>query len=359
MKNQKLQSTLAYGAFFAAALMIGGGILAGDFSRQLKVQDQRLVEADQEKLRSSLFDYAKQLESSNIPRDLAVSAFIQASNHPDMKLTQPFSAPENSIALLRKGIALGQNDPTLAWLEAMECNWMKVACNKDAALSRLVRLEPDNAAVDLLLFNIAVTSGDADAAWRALAVGGSKKYFALPMDAVSKMYFESLQDWDAPTSISARFYYGDNAKDLSALTQDEIRKATAAGFSMAFALPAFQHYAKFCMPAPADAVKLKSCQQFTEKLAADQNLLSRGVGSSVAVAVFTESPDREKWQANRNQHQWQMQEYMSLVMHDPSAERKYLKNWPYGSELDHVAAMLNEKNIPLSPPAGWTFEATK
>lgn len=339
--------------------MIGGGILAGDFSRQLKLQDQQLSEAYQEKLRSSLFDYAKQLESSDIPRDLAVSAFIQASSHPDLKLTQPFSAPENSIILLREAIALGQNDPTLAWLEAMECNWMKAACNKDAALSRLVKLEPDNAAVDLLLFNVAVSNGNADEAWRALTLGGSKKHFVLPINAVSKMYVESLQNWNAPISIGASYYYGDKANDLSALTLDEIRKATAAGFSMAFALPAFQHYTKYCMPAPAEPLKLRACQQFTERLANDHNLLSRGVGTSVALAVFTESPDIEKWLAKRKQHKWQMQEYSRLVMNDPSAERKYLKNWPYGSELERVEAMLNDKNIPVSPPADWSFEAIK
>lgn len=359
MKNDKINSVLAYGAFFVAALLIGGGILAGDFVRNQNAGEQSRNLSNQNRINASLFAYAKQLESSNKPSDLAVSAFIQASNHPELNLMETPSASKGNIALLKKAITLGQDDPTLAWLEAMECNWMKAACNKDAALLRLIKLEPDNAAVDLLVFNEAVGADDTDAAWHALALGGSKKHFVLPIDAVSKMYLESLQNWNAPTSIDASFYFGDSAKDFSALTQDEIKKATAAGFSMTFALPAFQHYTKYCMPAPADPIKLQTCQRFTENLSADRNLLSRGVGSSVAVTVFADSPDKEKWQAMRMQHKWQMQEYTRLVMKDPGFERKHLRTWPYSSELDRIAAMLTEKGIPLSPSEGWSFEAAK
>ena len=70
--KERTKNIFGYSALFAGALLIGGGILAGDFSRYLKSQDQSLDEADQQKIRASMFDYAKQLETSNNPRDLTV-----------------------------------------------------------------------------------------------------------------------------------------------------------------------------------------------------------------------------------------------------------------------------------------------
>lgn len=348
------KNSLGYGALLAGALLLGSGILAGDFSRRLKSGDQSLDEAAQQKIRASMYAYAKQLESSDNPRDLAVSAFLQVSNHPDQKLTETLSVSKESIALLKKAIESGPNDPTLAWLEAMDCGWMNTACDKKAALARLVKLEPDNAAVDFLLFNEAHIAGNSTAAWQALASGGNKTDFTLPLDAISKMYLDSLQGWNSPVVIDARGYFGKNAKDLSPLTQDELRKAAAFGYGLAFALPAFQYYSEYCKPAPTDPAQLEACQKFTRNMATDNDVLARNIATHIGVAVFTQSPEKEAWLARREQSVWQSLQYSKLLQSIPDIDRKNLRAWPGTSELDRRITLLTENNIPLSPPDGWT-----
>ena len=231
---------------------------------------------------------------------------------------------------------------------------MTAACDKKEALARLVKLEPDNAAVDLLIFNEANAAGDSSAALQALQSGGSKTRFELPIHAIGNLYFESLQGWNSPVVINSRDYFGKNAKDFSPLTQDEIRKTAAIGYSMAFALPAFQHYSSYCKPAPAQAVQLEACRKFTENFAKDKNIISRRIATDIAVALFTQSPEKEEWLELREQSIWQSQQYSKLIQLIPDADRSYLRIWPDTDEVDRVAALLAQNNIPLSPPAGWT-----
>lgn len=359
MKNNKIQSALAYGAFFTAALMVGGGILAGDFSRFGRSHSPTSNNAQLNQDRNSFFAYAKKLESSDDPRDLAVSAFLQAGNKTRTNPEQGLSPSEQEIALLKKALALGKNDSTLAWLEAMDCGWMSAACDKDSALLRLSKLEPDNAAVDLLYLNEADVDGNTEAAWEAIERGGQKKYFQLPIDALGAMYYHSLRDWNSPTTYDPKDIFGKNAKDLRPLSKEEYRKITALGYSIAIAIPALQSYAKFCKPAPANNDHLQACRKFTEKLASDNSILFRGLGTSTAMGLFLQSPEREVWLSRRNQHQWQQMKYSEIIQSDPSADRVNLEKWPKISELERIAAMMQERGIPLSPPDGWSYDTAK
>jgi len=357
LKNNKVHDALAYGAFFAAALMVGGGILAGDFSRYARAHSTAGNPTDERNAQASLFAYAKKLEASDKPRDLVVSAFLQVSNKPRDNPEQGFVVSQAEIDLLRKALALGKNDSTLAWLEAMDCGWMSAACDKEAALFRLSKLEPNNAAVDILHLNEADSGGNSDAAWLAMANGGQKKYFQLPIDAIGAMYYQSLRDWNSPITYDPKDIFGKNAKDLRPLNQEEYRKITALGFSIAIAIPALQTYTKYCKPAPANSAHLQACRQFTEKLATDNSTLFRGLGTSTAKGLFLQSPEKEAWASRRNLHQWQHMNYLEILRSDPSADRVNLEKWPDVSEQDRITAMMQERGIPLSPPAGWTLEA--
>ncbi len=359
MKNNKVQNALAYGAFFIAALMIGGGILAGDFSRYARDHSTAGNQADASNVQASLYAYAKKLETSGNPRDLAVSAFLQVSNKPRNGPEQGFAASQAEIDLLRKALALGQNDATLTWFEAMNCGWMSAACDKNAALTRLSKLEPDNAAVDLLYLNEADAAGNAEAAWQAIERGGQRKYFQLPIDAIGGMYYESLRNWNSPVTYDPKDIFGKKAKDLRPLSQEEYRKITAFGFSLAVAIPALQDYSLYCRPAPTNSSHLKICQQFTDKFAAGDNMLLQGMGTRMGAELFLQSPEKEIWQARRNQHQWQQMKYSEILQSDPGADRVHFEKWPGISEIERIHALLNEKGIPLSPPMGWIFEEKK
>jgi len=355
----RTQDVLAYGAFFAGAVLVGGCILAGDFSRYQKAQLTSIDPADEKKLRASFYEYAKQLETSGNPRDLAVSAFLQVSNHPDRELGTAFAPSAGNIALLKKALTHGQDDATLAWLEALDCGWMTDACDKDAGLARLLKLQPENAAVDFFQFNEAHWAGNTEAAWKALANGGNKKYFSLPIDAIGTMYFESLQNWRSPITMNPRFVFGENAKNIDPLTQDEYRKIEAFGYSIALAIPALQHYSEYCKPAPADPGKLLACQKFTTLFATGNTRLSRGLDTNIALSVFTQSPEKEKWQALRTQYQWQFQQYSKLLALDYSIERKYLQQWPGMTEQARLELLLRDNGIALIPPADWSLPEQK
>lgn len=356
MKNNKTNNVLAYGVFLTAALVIGGGILAGNSSRYPHSHASANNQADARKDHASLFAYAKQLEASDNPRDLAVSAFLQANNKPRDNPEQDLAVSNHEIALLKKALVLGKDDSTLAWLEALDCGWISAACDKDAALIRLQHLEPDNAAVELLHLNKAHANKNTAAAWQAIERGGQKKYFRLPVDAIGAMYYESLRNWHSPVTYDPKDVFGINAKDLRPLSQEEYRKITAFGFSIAVAIPALQDYSAYCSPAPTNARHLKICQHFTDRLAADDSLLLQGVGTRTGTELFLQSPEKEQWQSRRKQHHWQRMKYSEILQSDPGADRVQLEKWPGISELDRIAALLLDKGIPLSPPAGWSSE---
>ena len=347
---------MGYSALLSGALLLGGGIMAGDFSRYLRVHSSASEQADIVKVQASLFAYAKSLEASDNPRDLAVSAFLQVSNKPRDNMEQHILPSQEEISLLRKALALGRNDATLTWFEAMNCGWMSAACDKDAALIRLSQLEPDNAAVEFLYLNKDHAAENTEAAWQAIERGGQKKYFRLPIDAIGAMYYQSLRNWHSPITYDPKDIFGKNSKDLRPLSQEEYRKITAFGFSIAVAIPALQDYSVYCRPAPTNSSHLKICQQFTDKFAAGDSMLLQGMGTRMGTELFLQSPEKEIWQARRNQHQWQQMKYSEILQFDPSADRVHLEKWPEISELDRIAALLNDKGIPLSPPDGWAFE---
>lgn len=336
--------------------MIGGGILAGDFSRDARAHSSAGNQADAANVQASLYAYAKELEASDKPRDLAVSALLQVNNKPRDNPEPAYVVSQEEIDLLKKALAMGQNDATLTWFEAMNCGGMSAACDKDAALTRLSKLEPDNAAVELLYLNDADAAGNSEAAWQAIERGGQKKYFQLPVDAIGGMYYESLRNWNSPVTLDPKDVFGKNTKDLRPVSQEEYRKITAFGVSIAVAIPAYQYYTKYCYAVPADSNHLIACQQFTEKLAAADSPVLRGIGTRVGVALFTQSPGKEVWLARRNQYQWQHMKYSEALQSDPGADRVYFEKWPGISEIERINALLKAKGIPLSPPADWTFE---
>ena len=356
MKNNKINNALAYGTFFAAALLVGGGILAGDFTRYARNHSASNDQIQAREVQASLYAYAKTLEASDNARDLAVSAFLQVSNKPRDNPEQAFVVSQEEIDLLKKALVLGQNDATLAWFEAMDCGWMSAACDKDAALIRLSKLEPDNAAVEFLHLNKAHAIGNTEASWQAIERGGQKKYFRLPIDAIGAMYYESLRNWHSPVTLDPKDVFGKNTKDLRPVSQEEYRKITAFGFSIAIAIPALQDYSVYCRPAPTNVGHLKICQQFTGKLAAGDSMLLQGMGTRMGTELFLQSPEKEQWQARRNQHQWQQMKYSEVLQSDPGADRVYLEKWPGISENERIEALLSAKGISLSPPAGWAFE---
>lgn len=355
--KEHTSNVLGYGTFLIVALLIGGVILTGNLARHKNVPQTSFLRVDEKVSRASLYDYGKNLEASGNPRDLLVSAFLQADNHPSGNSGMvPVPSPEN-ITLLRSAFSLGHDDPTLAWIEALGCRWLDAACDTNAAINRLSKLDPDNAAVDLLQFNQAHAAGNVEVAWQALARGGSKKYFVLPIDAIGAMYFESLKDWHSPANSDPSFHFVGNGRKLAPVTLEEYRKLEAQLYGFSLGLPSFHLYASECKPSPTDPLKLLICQRFTEKLASGNTSSCRSIGTSIAIAIFSKPLEREKWNAEYNKHRWQLHQHSKLLKNKASAEREYLQQWPGISELQKIEMMLYDNGMSPTPPSGWTSKA--
>lgn len=352
--KENTSNVLGYGTFLVVTLLVGGVILTGNLARHKNVPQNSFLRVDEKISRASLYDYGKSLEASSNPRNLLVSAFLQADNHPSGNSgIVPVPSSEN-IALLKRAFSLGRDDPTLAWIEALGCRSLDAACDTNAAISRLSKLDPDNAAVDLLQFNQAHAAGDAEAAWQALARGGGKNNFVLPIDAIGAMYFESLSGWNSPANNDPRFHFVGNGRKLAPVTLEEYRKLAAHLYGFSLGLPSMNHYAKHCKPSPADPVNLLICQRFTEKLASGNTSSCRSIGTSIAIAIFSNPLEREKWKAEYNNHRWQLRQHSRLIKTKASAERKYLQQWPGINELQQIEIMLRDNGMSLTPPSGWT-----
>jgi hypothetical protein len=351
--KEHTKNILGYGAMLSAALLLAGGMLAGNYSLHARNNAVNTDEAKNKLFTESITRYAEQLQTSNNPRDVVVAAqlldFHEMVKKPD-QLVNPMHVEQ-----LKRAIILSPKDADIAWLEAMGCGRLKAACNRETAVSRLQHLQPDNLAVHLLAFNQADTAANDAQRLIALQAMANSRYSDIHYFSIGELYLEALRDWHSPMKLSTYDAFGDDI-DQSPITDEESRKIVAVGYSLAMGLPTLQHITTYCKNENLAPAELQNCQKIAVIMIKDNTLIMHRVGLRIGVAVFKREPAASQWREAYRVSYWQ------LSGHHPNrkkkySERKYLNAWPNSDEITQQRQRLIDKGIPLTPPEGWMPES--
>lgn len=351
--KERTKNSLCYCSLLAAALLVGSCILYGDVSQPIeKTSIPFLSEADQDRIDKSLYEHSKLLQQSDKARDIAVSAFLQ--NAYQSKKNEGSPPSSENIALLKKAISLDPNDPDLAWLEAMDCSQLAAACNKADALLRLKKIEPDNLAVHLLDFNQAVEKQDFFARDNALQAMADSHYSDIHYFSQGYFYYYALRDWNSPVKLKASQLFSDDINQKP-VTQDEMRKMVANGYSIATAMPALQSLIEFCKEEGLDNEPLESCQKIARIMVTDKTIIMNRIGLLIGATVFRQNPQASQWRNNYRKSYWLSSQYAQP--YKLYSVRNAFGAWPNMDEIAIQKQKLMMQGIPLTPPADWMPES--
>ncbi|MBW3550736.1 MAG: hypothetical protein KY442_07905 [Proteobacteria bacterium] len=252
---------------------------------------------------------------------------------------------------------LGPDDPLVAWMEALDCPGAKAAagCDPQAALQRLQRLEPDNAAVWLQQLQDGLDEPEVE---RILSRAAAAPGYQLPLGELGLLLYHSLDQAVVPPispGLAAAM-----ALDMG-LARPVGRRDMAAIHAMALttavALPAYARLQHACIAeddVPPPARRRPACIEIYTRMAQDPLLISQTVALSSLARLTAEAPDGAHWRERLRGLHWLWPQGLELVNAQAPADY-ILTSWRDG-EMAALKGVLAAAGSPLAPPHGWLPE---
>jgi hypothetical protein len=347
-----MKTTFGYLTFFLIAGILAFAILLGSQQNVLTAQrkNDAAMALQSQQANVSLLNYAQKLKRSDSPRNRVVAAYIISvisAGHSKGE-TAP---PAETIALMKHALAAAPNDTDLAWLAASNCPFLGDACSPKLASERLIALEPDNVMAYLPALNFAVTANDKRTQIALIEKMGQATRSDSHLFSITHMFYQGLENWQAPINYSPEDIYGPGLKNTSAITQKEARLVSAFGYSIAMAMPGLQPLMQQCKPADISAAMRSHCQKIARVLLKDKSLLMSSVALNIGLHVFNAEPDASQWRALYRQRKWIETAAYSKTSLD--FERESIAAWPNTDEIKTLErrAMINGGS--LTPPKNW------
>jgi len=253
------------------------------------------------------------------------------------------------------------DDALLAWLEATNCPVADDVCDRAAALDRLQRIDPDNAAVWRERMRDANDRGDpsrADEHFRQAAQAERYDNYLRPL---GKLLVESTDGLAVPamsdelvTTLEAFTAVTGFPLDPQSILDSQILMLWNQHAAIAAFLPSSNHCLENSQPR-GDAARQADCRAVFSKIAKNGGtLLTRNSGVAF-MALFTAArPEGQRWRERKRQNQWQQDSYIALAWPTPPAA--YFRRVPRIGELAAVEMLLEEAGVPLEPPDDWVPE---
>ena len=340
---------LGYGVLLLGAMLVGGGIMAGSYSLYLKSTGSSPADKDNNKnLNDSLIRYMEQLQVSNNPRDVFVAVQFLDFHESVNQTAKPVNGM--FVKQLKKAIAQSPDDADIAWVEAMGCGRLEVACDPENGIARLKRLEPDNLAAYLIAFSRADKKGDRAGRKNELMAMANSRYSDIHYYSTGNLYYESLRAWHPPMPISVLALFGDDI-NRAPVTDEEARKVVAAGYSFMMSLPPLSPISEYCKSEQLPIDELSACRKIATLMVKDKTLIMHSVGLRIGLSVFRQEPEATQWREAFRTKAW-------LNLYRPDKKTKHslrdeINAWPHEDEVVYYRSLRVTEGISLTPPAGW------
>lgn len=243
----------------------------------------------------------------------------------------------------------GPEDPLVAWLEALNCN--RATCDREAAIGRLAKLEPDNAAVWLLALNVAHQRGDLAAAEDYLARAAQAGRYDLHFGEAGLLVEETLIQVPLPPSCR-----GEALERMSGLlqrraTDEDLTTIYAGAVTAAAALPPFQSLAALCRidagVLPAES-HLPACVAVFSRMAGSDTLIAQSLALVHLVQYTADQPEGAQWRERLRNLRWLMEQGWK----EPLPSSEFVRSsWVHGEVPTLQARLTASGNWPAPP--GW------
>jgi hypothetical protein len=283
---------------------------------------QRQVQRDAAETRDFWAGLAEGLEdSTKTPREHALAGVAWSRA----------GSPQHAQAQWNAAIAGG--DPAALWLAATDCPVSR--CDAAAAVARLQRDDPGNAAVEQLAFNQAYQARD-----------GAAMRMAMERLSSTHRYHE---------------YHGDLVKSL--LQVDGGTTIADARVSNAWARLAqadFQPLLDDCKPSAAeDATHAGSCIATGQVLADGNSLASQASGQRILLRYLHGSAQEPAVIARMRDRYWLLANFGKLGMDEtPEAYARWRRAFLASQgEVEMLHGLMRERGIPLAAPAAFKVAA--
>jgi hypothetical protein len=254
---------------------------------------------------------ATSLASRNTPDALLASAVAVKWLEVDIApIRRSVAVPPamSSAALLARAAALAPADarPWFLAIGTLRCAPVDAPCAKDAAIARLLQVDPDNAAAWLLSFQREAERGDAAAARASLARAARAPVFRDYVDAIDQVV---LREWlSDPTELRVGPH-----ESKSTLTEAQFARWNKLFESTtSFGTPGDYYLAKACDPASAakdDPALQADCRAIgAMKDTAGAGLFSQSQGRFLQMRLATDPAERERFEVGVREIRWLIHE---------------------------------------------------
>jgi hypothetical protein len=299
---------------------------------------QRQAQLDAGAIHRYWADLAATVEgSAKLPREHAIAALAWSQA----------GSPQRAQRQLDEAIAGA--DPAALWLAATDCPALR--CDAGAAVARLQRSDPGNAAVEQIAFNQAFHARDGTAMRKAMErLSSAHRYHEYHSDLV-----KSLLQANGRVAVPSRLRNGSGAMARAAaadaLVSHAWRRLAQADFQ-----PLLDH----CRPStPEDAERASRCVATARVLATGNSLASRAYGQRILLRYLHGSPGQAEAVARMRDGYWLVANLDKLGMDEsPEAYARWRRAF-LGSqgEIGMLHRLMRERGIALAAPEGFKVEA--
>ncbi len=223
-------------------------------------------------------------------------------------------------------------------------------CINAAALARLEKLAPDNAAVWLLAFDHARQRGDDNAARAALARAAAATEFSTYYGVLLHAVLETARALPMPAAL-VHVLAGANGNAYAATYM------IAAGNVMYLPTPSLEPVFETCKAPGKDTARRTQCARIAHLLAWGDTVIARAAGLALQERLADGAAARARVAAERRTLAWQTQQFAAQVLQARKdralAARLVQLVLQGGTENSIQLALLRGAGIDTTPPLDW------
>lgn len=262
------------------------------------------------------------------------------------------AADREADAAMATALRLGEDDALVQWVAVNGCANTAAACDRDRALARLQRLQPDNAAVWLAGLKRAVERKDDPATQEAwLQRAAAADHYRTSYSELGRLMYAVVQEMlplRAPACAQAAFAAQSQVPD----TSDRLAGVVAMKIAVAYSLPPVEPIAEMCRePSPS---RRKTCIAVLAQLADGSEMVDRTIGLHLGMPLVADTPDSAVWRERLRQLNWLRQHYG--VQDGQPEPADWSRRLIEQGEIPAMQAWLVERGLRPTPPPGWQLE---
>ncbi len=243
--------------------------------------------------------------------------------------------------------AVDAKDPLALWISAVSCP--VTSCDRRRAIEELAKLEPGNAAVAHVQFDLASRAGDAAGMRAALVrIAESSYYEGRDSDLANGLLAATGQ---TPVPRRLLQFGGDDDAVMA------MRTVLAAGIWMTIDQPGYVALSHMCRRDTAAAI-VRDCIAVARNLADGNTLIARSVGSKIWRRLVDTAAERAIVEQRMREDRWLIANLSNVVDFDTTEgllrwRRARLRS---ASELESYRLLEREGGIPQVPPTSFRLE---